>query len=253
MSSEFSGNILDVQATDYGYPGEQAFMRGLDLGLREGEFAGLLGPNGSGKSTLLKLMAGILRPDSGAVTLWGKPLSQYPHRDRAKLVSYLPQTLDMNVPFKVDELAEMGLYPYDTVTGMDIKEALGLVGLSDKRDVLISRLSGGERRRAYIAMTLMQGAGILLLDEPMANLDIRYQVEIISLLRKLNHERGITILMALHDINIASRFGRLVLIKEGAVVKDGPPADVMDERLLSEAFETRVKVTKAEGETFVSC
>jgi iron complex transport system ATP-binding protein len=253
MPSEFSGNILDVKSAHYGYPGEQAFMKGLDLGLREGEFAGLLGPNGSGKSTLLKLMAGILKPTQGEVMLWGKSLSLYPHRDRAKLVSCLPQTLDMNVPFKVDELAEMGLYPYDTVTGMGVEEALGLVGLSDKRDVLISRLSGGERRRAYIAMTLMQGAGILLLDEPMANLDIRYQVEIISLLQKLNRQRGITILMALHDINIASRFGRLVLIKEGAVVRDGPPADVMDERILSETFETRVRVTKAGGGTFVSC
>jgi iron complex transport system ATP-binding protein len=249
--SSASNPILELAGVSFSY-GNGRLIERLDLSLGEAEFVGLLGPNGSGKSTILRLMSGILRPQEGAVKLWSKRLDSYRNRDRAKLISYLPQMLDMNVPFSVLELVRMGLYPYDRFTGMDMDEALGLVGLGGKKNTPITELSGGERRRAYIAMTLLQGAGILLLDEPLANLDVRYQKELIGLLRKLNRERKITILMALHDINLAFQFRRLMLVKDGKMLGDGSPGEVLTEGLLREAFETDIRIVRTEGEAFCS-
>jgi iron complex transport system ATP-binding protein len=250
MSSAFR-EILRLKDVSFSYS-NPGFIEGLGLSLGAADFVGLLGANGSGKSTILKLLAGILKPGAGEVELWGKPVGTYRNRDRAKLVSYLPQALDMGVPFSVGELARMGLYPYDRPTGMDLEEALRLVGLSGRADTLISRLSGGERRRAYIAMTLLQGAGILLLDEPLANLDIRYQVELLRLLEELNEKRSITILMALHDVNLAFGFRKLLLIKEGRLIGEGAPGDVLGEGLLREAFGIDIRVVSSGNESFIS-
>jgi ABC-type cobalamin/Fe3+-siderophores transport system ATPase subunit len=160
--------------------------------------------------------------------------------------------LDMRVPFRVEELAAMGLYPYETPPPLSVDDAMGMVGLSEKRGTLLTNLSGGERRRAYIAMTLLQGAGILLLDEPLANLDIRFQVELIRLLRQLNSKRDISIVMALHDVNLAFQFPKIVLIKEGRVLGAGAPEKVLTDELLKEAFEIDVKVHKLAEGSFVT-
>ena len=253
MSSDRAqGNILELKGVSFAYGNEKALIDGLDLGIGEGEFIGLLGANGSGKSTILKLLSGILKPTRGEVRLWSKPITSLRNRDRAKLLSYLPQTLDMRVPFKVAELAAMGLYPYDTPPELTVEQALGTVGLDEKRDSLIANLSGGERRRAYIAMTLLQGAGIILLDEPLANLDIRFQMEIVRLLRELNSKRDISIVMALHDVNLAFQFDRIVLIKEGRVLGAGTPGDVLTEALLREAFDIEVSVHRLQEGSFIT-
>ena len=251
MSLDYK-NILELDGVSFSYTKED-FIKGLDLSVDEGEFIGLLGPNGSGKSTILKLLAGILRPQAGLVNLWNRPLNSYRNRDRAKLVSYLPQLLDMNVPFRVAELVRMGFYPYEKEPVMGLDEALGMVGLEDKRDELLTRLSGGERRRAFIAMTLLQGAGILLLDEPLANLDIRFQMELIRLLKELNRKRNISIVMALHDINLAFRFERLILVKDGGVLSRGLPDEVLREGYLKEAFEMDFEVKKDGRHSYISC
>lgn len=243
--------ILELRGVSFSYAGER-FVEALEFAAGEADFVGLLGANGSGKSTVLKLLGGMLSPRAGEVSLWGKPLSSYRNRDRAKLVSYLPQMLDMGVPFRVRELAGMGLYPYERSTGMRVEEALERVGLADRADAPLSRLSGGERRRAYIAMTLLQGAGILLLDEPLANLDIRYQMEIMKLLRELRAERNISVVMALHDINLASGFERLALLKGGRIIADGPPEEVLVGGLLGEAFEAPLETTRAGEKVFIS-
>lgn len=229
-------SILELSGAAFSY-GKTPFIEGLDFEVGEADFIGLLGANGSGKSTILKLLAGILRPARGSAALWGKPLDSYRNKDRAKLLSYLPQVLDMTVPFKVGELVRMGLYPYDIRPSMTPSDALGMVGLGRMENVRLTSLSGGERRRAFIAMTLLQGAGIVLLDEPLANLDIRYQLELIRLLKRLNAERGISIVMALHDVNLASRFDRLVVVKGGNVIGKGAPSEVLRADALREAFE----------------
>ncbi len=132
MSSASEPNILELSNVSYSYRKQDPLISSISLSVGQGEFIGLLGANGSGKSTILKLGSGILRPHAGEVLLWSKPLHTYRNRDRAKLISYLPQTLDITVPFTVRELVAMGLYPYDIPPAMSIDSALEIVGLLDK-------------------------------------------------------------------------------------------------------------------------
>lgn len=244
MSSVFKNTFLEFEKVNFSYDGEKTFIKDMTFTIENGEFIGLLGPNGSGKSTILKLGSGILKASSGHINLWGKPVQSYKHKDRAKLLSYLPQILDMHVPFTVKEIVRMGLYPYDILPELTVEEAIEMVGLSNNTDSLITNLSGGERRRVYIAMTLLQGAGLILLDEPLANLDIRYQIELLRLLRELRKKRDIAVVMALHDINIALQFEKIILIKEGEILGIGTPEAVLTKNLLREAFDVEVEIKK---------
>jgi ABC-type cobalamin/Fe3+-siderophores transport system ATPase subunit len=246
MSSACRQTILNMQGVAFSYTGAP-FVRDLGLTVCEGEFIGLLGANGSGKSTILKLGSGILRPETGSVSLWGKPLRSYANKDRAKLISYLPQTIDITVPFTVAEVVGMGMYPYDIRPSMTKEEALTLVGLEKKQDTYLNDLSGGEQRRVFIAMTLLQGAGLLLLDEPLANLDIKYQIEIVRLLRHLNKERNISVVMALHDINIALQFEKVILIQPGSILGIGSPEEILTEERIRHAFGVDVKIIRQPG------
>ncbi|MDA8082467.1 MAG: ABC transporter ATP-binding protein [Nitrospiraceae bacterium] len=253
MSSASDTGILELSGIRFSYSGGSAFVDNLGFRIGEGEFIGLLGANGSGKSTILKIAAGILTPSAGEVSLWNKPLHAYNNKDRAKLLCYLPQSLDMTIPFTVSELVGMGLYPYDIAPEMSVDDALDLVGLRDKAQSRISDLSGGERRRAFVAMTLIQGAGIFLLDEPLANLDIRYQIELVKLLRDLRTARKITVVMALHDINIALQFEKVILIKKGTIIGQGRPEDILTEENISEAFGVQVKIMRhPDGKAYIS-
>ncbi len=248
MSSASNQSILELSRVSYAYERSRPFIRELSFSVGEGDFIGLLGANGSGKSTIMKLASGLLRPSSGGVSLWGKSLAELRHRDRAKLISYLPQTLDISVPFTIRELVAMGLYPYDIPPAMSVGDALEMTGLTDKADAHLTDLSGGERRRTFIAMTLLQGAGLLMLDEPMANLDIKYQIELVKLLRKLRASRNISVVMALHDINIALQFEKVMLIKEGSLIGAGPPDEVLSRAMLKQAFEVDVDIRRSGGE-----
>lgn len=252
MSSLSRPVILELDAVTFSYAKGEPFIRDLSLSVGEGEFIGLLGANGSGKSTILKIGSGILRPLSGQLRLWGKPMPSYRNRDRAKLLCYLPQILDVQVPFTVKELVRMGLYPYDIPPQMTVDEALVLVGLEDKAESPVTDLSGGEKRRTFIAMTLLQGAGLLLLDEPLANLDIKYQIELVRLLRKLKKDRNISIVMALHDINIALQFEKVILIKDAKILGIGTPSVALTEDLIRDAFDVDVRVAKQiDGRAFI--
>ncbi|HWR59735.1 MAG TPA: ABC transporter ATP-binding protein [Thermodesulfovibrionales bacterium] len=253
MSSAYNLPILELKSICFSYPKSTALIDKLSFSVGEGEFIGLLGANGSGKSTILKLGSGILKASSGDIKLWGKSLRTYQNRDRAKLISYLPQTLDVSVPFTVKELVSMGLYPYDIPPALTADEALEMTGLKDKSDSLLTDLSGGEKRRTFIAMTLLQGAGLLLLDEPLANLDIKYQIELIRLLKRLREERNISIVMALHDINIALQFEKVMLIRDGQVLGIGHPERVLTKDMLKTAFDVTVEISRSDaGKTFVS-
>ncbi len=253
MSSAYKGPIIELRDVSFRYPGNTLIVNDLSFTIGNGEFIGLLGANGSGKSTILKLAAGMLQPASGGVRLWDKPLSTYRNKDRAKLLCYFPQQLDVNVPFTVREIVGMGLYPYDIPPRMTVDEALAMVGLTAKASAFVTNLSGGERRRVFIAMTLIQGAGVLLLDEPLANLDIRYQLEFLRLLRGLQKQKGISVLMALHDINIALQFEKVMVIKEGMVLGSGSPATVLTKEMIRQAFEVDIEVRKSEsGEPYIT-
>lgn len=254
MSLTHSETILIFNRVGFSYGKGKPFIDDMSLAIKNGEFIGLLGANGSGKSTVLKLTAGILKPSKGSIDLWGKPINLYRHKDRAKLISYLPQILDINVPFTVREVISMGLYPYDIPPTLTVNEAIDMVGLTERADYPITMISGGERRRTYIAMTLLQGAGIILLDEPLANLDIRYQVELMRLLKELVERRGLTVFMALHDVNLAMQFDRIILLKDGRIIGAGKPTDVLDRRAIREAFDVDVEIIKEDnGSVYMRC
>jgi iron complex transport system ATP-binding protein len=246
LTSSHDRRILELDSVGFAYPGQEQFIAGLTFSVGNGEFIGLLGANGSGKSTILKIASGILKPHGGHVRLWGKPLGSFRNKDRAKLLCYLPQLLDMNLPFKVREVVGMGLYPYDIPPAISVDEALEAVGLREKSEYPVTSLSGGERRRTFIAMTLLQGAGLLLLDEPLANLDIKYQIELLRLLRGLKEKKNISVIMALHDINIALRFERVILIREGNVLGMGRADEVLTRETLKEAFDVSVEIKNLE-------
>lgn len=244
VSSSSQRAILNVSHIAFSYRNRKKFISDITFSLHERECIGLLGANGSGKSTLLKLACGILKPSAGLITLWNKPLESYNHKDRAKLLCYLPQMLDIQIPFRVRDLAGMGLYPYDIPPAMTIGEALETVGLHTKSDWAITDLSGGEKKRTLFAMTLLQGAGILLLDEPLANLDIKYQIEIMKLIGHLRREKGISLIMALHDINTAFQFEKVMVLKEGMLLGMGSPEAVLTEAMIRAAFDVDVAIER---------
>jgi iron complex transport system ATP-binding protein len=252
MSSAYNSMILEMNKIFFSYTKDAPFIENFSFSVGGGEFIGLLGANGSGKSTILKLCSGILRPSSGNVMLWTKNIHSYTHKDRAKLICYLPQTLDITVPFRVRELVSMGSYPYEIPPAMNVDDALELVGLKDKSEAYLVDLSGGERRRTFIAMTLMQGAGLFLLDEPLANLDIKYQIELVRLLKKLKNEINISVLMALHDVNIALQFEKVMLIKDGEILGTDSPEDILTEKNIRNAFDVDVSLIRhSEGKAYI--
>jgi ABC-type cobalamin/Fe3+-siderophores transport system ATPase subunit len=253
MSSASDSNILELSGVRFSYDRSKPFIENLSLSVGEGEFIGLLGANGSGKSTILKLGSKLLEPSAGHIRLWDRDINTVKNKDRAKLISYLPQTLDITVPFTIRELVNMGLYPYDIPPAMTADDALEMVGLSDKANARLTDLSGGERRRTFIAMTLLQGAGLLLLDEPLANLDIKYQIELVRLLKKLREEKNISIVMALHDINVALQFEKVMLIKNGNIIGSGSPDAVLTREKLKQAFDVSIEVKRShDGSTYVN-
>jgi ABC-type cobalamin/Fe3+-siderophores transport system ATPase subunit len=247
MSSRPDIPILELSGVGFSYDRNEPFLSNLSFSVQNGQFIGLLGANGSGKSTILKLATGILKPSTGRIHLWGKSLHEYRQKDKAKLISYLPQFLDMQIPFTVSELVSMGLYPYDILPEMTADEALELVGLREKSGTPLTQLSGGERRRAFIAMTLVQGAGLVLLDEPLVNLDIKFQIEIYRLLKDLQMKKNISILMALHDINFAMQFETVMLIKHGTILGSGKPEEVLTKDRIKDAFDVDVTVHKQDS------
>lgn len=252
MSSASEPMILELSSVCFSYDRSKPFIEDLSFSVGEGEFIGLLGANGSGKSTILKLGSRLLRPSSGSIRLWGKDINRVNNKDRAKLISYLPQTLDISVPFTVRELVNMGLYPYDIPPSLTVDDALEMVGLSNKANAHLTDLSGGERRRTFIAMTLVQGAGLLLLDEPLANLDIKYQIELVRLLKKLREEKNISIVMALHDINVALQFEKVMLIDNGKIIGSGSPDSVLTREKLEQAFDVGIDIEKHDsGEAYI--
>jgi iron complex transport system ATP-binding protein len=217
----------------------------INLTVGGGEFVGLLGPNGSGKSTLLKLLHGYLHPKSGEARLQGVDLRGLTPRQVAQTVGVVSQETPETFGFTVAEQVLMGrhpfLGPFEFETADDwavAQEAMRLTDTTPFARRSLHEISGGERQRVLIASALAQTPQILLLDEPTAMLDIKYQAQIIRLLRRLNRERGTTIVIALHDVNLAAMScRRLVILKSGRVVHDGPPQTVLNGENLARVYD----------------
>ncbi|MCK4738320.1 MAG: ABC transporter ATP-binding protein [Deltaproteobacteria bacterium] len=236
---------LRLKDLSFSYENKEA-IKGLSLDVQSGALIALLGPNGSGKSTALKVASGILEPSSGEVLLWGKPITSFKGQERAKLISYMPQNLPSALPFTVTELSQMGRYPYGKSTqnqgqSLSILSALKTVGLLEKANTPVAELSGGEKRRVFIALALVQGSGTLLLDEPLANLDIKYQLELIKLLKGITAKGEASVVMALHDITTALSFDYVFVMKDGLLYAEGTPHETITKKLLREVFEVEAK------------
>ena len=240
---------LQFQNLHYNY-GREPLIEDLTASINPGEFIGLIGPNGSGKTTLVKLASRTLKPLSGQVFLHGVDLARIRARDLARRVAVVPQESTVSFPYRVVEIILMGRAPYHGAFAFEgeadlavAREVMALTDTERLADRTFYELSGGEKQMVVIARALAQEPEVLLLDEPTAFLDIRHQIEIYELIRRLNRERGLTVVSVMHDLNLAALYcERLVLIKSGKVVRSGRPEAVLTGPIVREVFEADVHV-----------
>lgn len=224
--------------------GTTPVVNDLSVDIRDGEITTIIGPNGCGKSTLLRALARLMRADGGAVILDGQEIHRLPTRDVAKRLGLMQQQPAPPGGITVEDLVRRGRYPHQSFLQPPsrrdneiVNEALALTGMTSLRLRPVDQLSGGQRQRAWMAMAIAQETPLLLLDEPTTFLDIKHQMEIIELVQRLNTDAGRTIVMVLHDINEAARAShRIVAMKDGAVIREGEPNDVLDAELLTDLY-----------------
>ncbi len=229
--------------------GRQQVLRDVSVDLRPGRHYILAGPNGAGKSTLLDILAGLRRPATGEVALARRPLAAYAPPDLARRLALAPQEYNLNFAFTVREIAAMGRRPYLGrwgVLGDDdhraVDEALSSLHLLDLADKPVTALSGGERRRVVVARALAQATPILLLDEPVAGLDIAQALAVMALAKRLA-EAGRLVITVSHDLNLAAAYGHeVIFLKRGRVVAAGPVETVFTDHVLEEVYETPASV-----------
>lgn len=222
----------------------------VSVSVRRGDLLGVLGPNGSGKTTFLKLLGGTLRPTSGSVTLDGRPLTQWSRRDIARRVAFVPQETHAPFDFTVLDLVLMGRFPHLGRFALEgpadlaiARQALAATNTVAFEARMLDTLSGGERQRVAIASALAQGPEVLLLDEPTAALDIGHQFEIQQLLTRLNREQDVTMVLSTHDLNFAATLcRRVVLIRDGRVLADGPTDEVLTAAHVRALYDVEAEV-----------
>jgi iron complex transport system ATP-binding protein len=222
----------------------------IDVSIPDGRITVIVGPNGCGKSTLLRALARLMTPRQGSVLLDGKDIHALPTREVARRLGLLPQAPISPEGILVGDLVARGRSPHQSAFQQwsredeaAVEEALAATGLAEVADRRVDELSGGQRQRVWIAMALAQETDILLLDEPTTYLDISHQLDVLDLLTDLNRERGVTLAVVLHDLNLACRYAdHLIAMKDGGIVAEGAPADVVTESLVDEVFGLRSTV-----------
>ena len=246
--------MIRVEDLDLGY-GERLVLQGLNFEIAPGEFVGVLGPNGSGKSSLLHALSGLLPPQSGKIIIRDEHLGRLSSRLRAQIMAVVPQTSDVRFPFPCLEIVLMGRYPHrkrlGSLTDEDLLWALRSMRRTTTEHLQerpVTEVSGGERQRVVIARALAQDPKILLLDEATSSLDVRKKLEIFEILKFLNATQNLTVLCAMHDLNLAALYcRRLMFIKDGGILKDGPAEEVFTPAILGQVYETPMEVIRHPG------
>ena len=223
---------------------QRTVVNGISFNVGEGEFFIIIGPNGSGKSTLMNTIAGLIKPSGGQIRIKGRPLADYPRKRLARSVAMVRQQASVDFPFTVKEVVMMGRTPHQGILGFEdgsdrdaVDEALTFTDLQELAGRKMHQLSGGECQRVFIARAICQDPEIMLLDEPTAALDLAHQTRIMDLMERLKTEKGTTIVMISHDINLASLYAdTLLLLKQGSIVSSGTPETVLAYDILEAAY-----------------
>lgn len=244
--------MIEVEALSKSY-GETVVLDAVSVAIARAGVTAIIGPNGAGKSTLLSIIGRVLKADGGRVAVDGLDLSQTPGDVIARRLSFLRQDNHMTARLTVRDLVTFGRFPYSKgrTTAEDkahVDRAIAFLGLADLADRFLDELSGGQRQRAFIAMIVCQDTDYVLLDEPLNNLDIRHAIAIMRLIRSAARDLGKTVVVVLHDINMAAAHcDRILAMKDGRVVCHGPARDVMTAELLSDIYEAEVAVHEIAG------
>ena len=251
--------LLELRDVGFAYPASVSgrarpfALAELSFSVAPGEIVGVIGPNSAGKTTLIRLVTRVVEPVAGEIALAGRPLGRWDRAGLARRVAVVPQGVPPQFPFTVEELVLMGRYPHGPgryfESAADLaaaRVAMAATGVLELAPLRLEDLGGGERQRAVIARALAQEPQLLILDEPTAHLDLRYQAESAALMKRLNREQGVTILLVSHDLNLASEVcDRLVLMAGGRLVAIGVPEAVLEESVLATVFGCEVTVEKS--------
>ena len=250
--------LLELQGLTIDFSGLRA-LSNITFNSNAGEVCAVIGPNGAGKSTLLKIMGGILKPDSGCIKFKGSETRHISKKIFAQSVSWIPQGNPMVFPFKVSEVVLMGRHPHLSALSFESHEdfnisqrAMKTTMTSEFSERFFNEISEGEKQRVMIASALAQNPELMLLDEPTSALDLKYQIEIMNILKDLNTNHKMTLIVAMHDLNLASRFcNRIILINEGKVVSDGTPLQVLKKDILEQVYGIELDLDFKNGHTLI--
>ncbi|UYT07388.1 ABC transporter ATP-binding protein [Treponema denticola] len=247
-------DMLRIEDLSLSY-GDKPVVQNLSLRVKKGQVVSIIGPNASGKSTILKSIAGIIKPVSGKIFIEEKDISKMDSKKLAQKVSILLQQNKTLDDMSIEELVYFGRYPhkkwfegFEASDKKIIEEVMKLTNTFALRDKTLETLSGGERQRAWIAMALAQEPDILLFDEPTTYLDLAHQIEFLELVNRLNKETGVTVVLVLHDLNQAARYGNyLFAMKEGKIFAQGSPEEVLNPQNILSIYNIEAKIFNAAG------
>ncbi len=253
-------NLITIKNINFAYNNEQ-ILKDISLEIKEGEFIGLIGPNGAGKTTLLNLLCGLKKFKEGEILINEKSLSSLTKEFLARIIAYLPQFYENFEYIKVYQIVLLGRIPYfrkkffeDKEDIEETRKAMEICGILHLSNRYFYQLSGGEKQMVLVAKLIVQKTPIMILDEPITFLDISHVIKIMNIIKKINREKGVTVITSLHDLNLAAMYcDRLVLLKRGSIISIGSPAEVLTYEKIKDAFETEfyIDINDLTGEPLV--
>lgn len=243
--------MVEVENLECRYDGHTV-LQGIELHVEQGEVLAIVGPNGAGKSTLLKAMSGIISASKGVVLLKGRNIKKLSARVVARSMAYAPQQIRVELPITVEQTVSMGriphrgwLMPFNKEDKKIVEQSIELVGLTQLAHKRVDELSGGELQRAILGRVLAQSSELLLLDEPTSYLDLKYQTELLELVKELSHSHGVTVVITVHDLNLAALYAdRIALLGDGNLRALGRPEEVLTEENLTGTYNFPIMVSR---------